>query len=228
MMFKIDLRTVFGGVGVSLCLILWGCGGGGGGSPETAAATSPVDEEPAAIPLAISGNPATSITEGLAYSFTPTVSGGISSTLSFSISNMPSWASFDDRTGALTGTPGMADMGMQFPGITIAVNDGQENVSLSAFEITVVGSSTGSATLSWTAPTENSDSTPLTDLSGYTVYYGTAVDNYPNSVRIHNPSITINVIENLSLGTWYFVVTAFDISGNESERSNFASATIAQ
>jgi ABC-type glycerol-3-phosphate transport system substrate-binding protein len=40
------------------------------------------------------------------------------------------------------------------------------------------GSSSNSATLTWDAPTTNVDGTPLTDLAGYKVYYGTALGNY--------------------------------------------------
>jgi ABC-type glycerol-3-phosphate transport system substrate-binding protein len=39
------------------------------------------------------------------------------------------------------------------------------------------GSSTNSATLTWDAPTTNVDGTPLTDLAGYKVYYGTSLGN---------------------------------------------------
>lgn len=227
-MIKFRFRTAFCGIFVAICLSLWGCGGGGGGSTETAAAKSSGTNNPPAgsAPLTIDGNPSTSITEGLTYSFTPSVNGGNGGSQSFSISNMPSWASFDSTTGALTGTPGTGDIGMVSTGIVISVDDGQDSASLPAFEITVLASSLGSATLSWTAPTENEDSSPLTDLAGYTVYYGTSIDDYPNSVTIYNPGITTNIVENLSTGTWHFIVTAFDLSGNESAPSNIVSLTI--
>jgi len=35
----------------------------------------------------------------------------------------------------------------------------------------------GSALLSWNAPSTNEDGTPLTDLAGYKIYYGTATGN---------------------------------------------------
>ncbi|HDH53508.1 MAG TPA: hypothetical protein ENH24_03375 [Nitrospirae bacterium] len=75
-----------------------------------------------------------------------------------------------------------------------------------------------SATLSWDAPTTNSDSTPLTDLAGYKVYYGTSSGNYTQSVDIGNT--TGAVVDSLSSGTWCFAVTAYDTSGNESDYSN--------
>ncbi|GBD96777.1 MAG TPA: hypothetical protein ENG83_07545 [Nitrospirae bacterium] len=75
-----------------------------------------------------------------------------------------------------------------------------------------------SATLSWDAPTTNSDGTPLTDLAGYKVYYGTSSSNYTESVDIGNT--TGAVVDSLSPGTWCFAVTAYDTSGNESDYSN--------
>ncbi len=86
------------------------------------------------------------------------------------------------------------------------------------------GSSSESVTLTWDAPTTNTDGTPLTDLAGYIVYYGTPSNNYTNSVNIGNS--TGAVISNLSPGTWYFAVTAYDTSGNESSFSNEVSTTI--
>lgn len=227
-MIELSFRRAFGGICLAICLSLWGCGGGGGSSPDTAAAKSSDTNSPptSADPLDIDGNPSTSITEGLTYSFRPSVSGGSGGSQIFSISNMPSWASFDGNTGTLTGTPGTGDIGMVSSGIIISVDDGQDSASLPAFEITVLASSLGSATLTWTAPTENEDSSALTDLAGYTVYYGTSIDDYSNSVTIYNAGITTNVVENLSTGTWHFVVTAFDLSGNESKPSNTVSLTI--
>ena len=85
----------------------------------------------------------------------------------------------------------------------------------------------GAATLSWTPPTENADMTALTDLDGYKIYYGLTVGDYPNSITLPTPGISMGMVENLSPGTWFFVVTAFDTSNNESEFSNVAGKTIA-
>ncbi len=45
-------------------------------------------------------------------------------------------------------------------------------------------SSSGYINLSWDAPTINSDGSPLTDLAGYKVYYGTSSYIYTHSVDI--------------------------------------------
>ena len=88
----------------------------------------------------ISGTPATSVNEDSAYSFTPTAADVDSGdSLSFVISNMPTWASFNGATGQLTGTPTNDDVGMT-SGIVIGVSDGTVTTNLTAFAITVVNS----------------------------------------------------------------------------------------
>ncbi len=84
----------------------------------------------------------------------------------------------------------------------------------------------GSATLSWTPPTQNTDGSPLTDLAGYKIYYGTESGNYQTSIQIDNPGIAIYVVENLTPNTYYFVLTAFNSSGVESLFSNEASKQV--
>ena len=80
------------------------------------------------------------------------------------------------------------------------------------------------ATLSWTAPTTNTDGTPLTDLAGFKVYYGTSAGSYSQSFDAGN--VLSYTISNLSSGTYYFAATAYDTAGNESVYSNQVSRTI--
>ncbi|MDF2153608.1 Ig-like domain-containing protein [Vibrio sp. CAU 1672] len=85
----------------------------------------------------ISGTPATQVNEDTGYLFTPAVSDVDSQTFSFSISNKPSWASFDTASGTLAGTPGNDDVG-SYSGIVISVSDGAASAALAAFSITVI------------------------------------------------------------------------------------------
>ena len=119
-----------------------------------------------------------------------------------------------------TGTAG------SYPNIVITVSDGKAETSLSAFTITVQQAASGTATLSWAPPTTRTDGTPLTNLACYKIHYGTSQGSYPNRVTIDNPGITTYVIENLAPATYYFVTTAFDATGGESDYSNVASKTI--
>jgi hypothetical protein len=187
--------------------------------------------QPTPVPVnsapTIGGTPATSVEEGANYSFMPSASDADGDTLTFSITGKPAWASFDTSTGALTGMPGAADVGV-YDRIAISVTDSLETVSLAAFSIEVVAknSSLGSATLTWIAPTQNEDGTELTDLAGYRLYWGTTPGTYPNSVTIDNPTVTTYIVENLSPGTYEFVATSFNTSGVESSYSEAATKVV--
>jgi hypothetical protein len=173
----------------------------------------------------ISGTPPTSAQEGQAYSFTPAASDPDGDTLTFSITGKPSWAAFSASTGALTGTPPAGSSG-SYANIVISVSDGKVSASLPSFSITVQQAAMGSATLSWSAPTLRTDGTPLTNLAGYRIHYGTTEGQYSNRITIDNPGVNTYVVEDLGVGTWYFTTTAFDTTGAESDYSNVASKTI--
>jgi len=173
----------------------------------------------------ISGTPPSSVTVASTYTFEPTASDPDGDTLTFSIQNRPGWASFDSQTGTLTGTPSAGDEG-SYADIRISVSDGSASASLPAFAVAVNQVALGSATLSWTAPTQNEDGSALTDLAGYKIYYGTSQGNYSSEIRIDNPGITTYVVDNLSPQTYFFVATAFNSSGVESTFSNEATKIV--
>jgi hypothetical protein len=81
------------------------------------------------------------------------------------------------------------------------------------------------ADLSWDAPTENVDGTPLTDLAGYNIYWGTVSRQYDFSVALSDPGLLSYQIQ-LAPGTYYFSMTATDVDGNESAFSNEVSKLI--
>ena len=166
----------------------------------------------------ISGTPPSTVDVGAPYSFTPNASDPDDDPFSFTVSGLPPWASFDNATGEISGTPGAAGV---HNGIVISVTDGSLSTSLPAFSITVEDPVVilGSVTLNWTAPTQNEDGTSLTDLDGYKIYWGTTPGNYPNSVTIDDETATSYVVENLSPGTYEFVATSFNTSGVESRYS---------
>ncbi len=62
------------------------------------------------------------------------------------------------------------------------------------------------------------------DISGYKVYCGNGSRNYGVPITIGNQ--TTYTVTGLGAGTWYFAVTAFDISGSESDFSNEVSQII--
>src|SRR5215469_1833816 len=106
---------------------------GPAGVPASGGSSPP----PSAAPPVISGTPATSVVAGQNYSFTPAASSPSGSALSFSITNLPGWASFNSHNGQLSGTPTAASVGT-FANIQISASDGQSTAALAAFAITVV------------------------------------------------------------------------------------------
>jgi len=175
----------------------------------------------------ISGTPSTSVTAGKAYSFSPTASDANGDTLAFSITNKPSWASFSTSTGKLSGTPTAAQVG-SYASIGIKVSDGKASASLAAFTVKVVaaGASIGAATLSWTPPTQNTDGSTLSNLSGYRIYYGTSSSALNQTIQVSGAGMSRYVIVDLTAGTYYFAVKAVTSGGTESALSNIASKTI--
>lgn len=173
----------------------------------------------------ISGSPATSVKAGSAYSFTPTASDANGDTLTFSVQNKPSWATFSTSNGRLSGTPGAAQVG-SYSNIVINVSDGKASASLPAFGINVTAVANGAATLSWTPPTRNTDGSTLTNLSGYRIYYGTSSNALNQTVQINNAGLSTYMVENLSPSTYYFAVKALTSGGGESALSNVASKTV--
>ena len=205
---------------------LAGCGGGGSGATQTISSGPP----PPPAPPTISGTPPTQVTAGQAYSFTPTASGPSGSTLSFSVQNLPSWATFSVSSGSVSGTPSSADVGTD-AGIVISVSDGQASAALPAFSIQVSAAApppppSGSATLSWVAPTTNTDGTPLTDLAGFMINYGTSANAMTQSVNVSSATATGYTVGSLNAGTWYFTVVVYTTAGAQSAPSNVASKTI--
>jgi hypothetical protein len=135
------------------------------------------------------------------------------------VKNLPSWANFESATGELYGLPGLGDIGV-YENIQISVSDGNSTSALRAFTVTVSQSALGSVTLSWVAPTQNSDGSPLMDLAGYKIYYRNGSGGYSDNIRIDNPGLTTYVVDQLTPATYYFAATAFNASGVESSFSS--------
>lgn len=175
----------------------------------------------------VSGTPASSITAGSAYSFRPSGSDPEGRALTWSISNRPSWASFNTSSGALTGTPSASNVGT-YSNVTISASDGTNRTSLRAFNIAVTsaGSNAGSATLSWTPPTSTTSGSSLSNLAGYRIYYGTSASNLSRTVEVDNAGLTRYVVSDLAPATYYFSVRAYTSGGSESGPSNVVSKVI--
>ena len=75
----------------------------------------------------------------------------------------------------------------------------------------------GTLVVNWHAPTHNTDGTSLTDLTGYTIYYGTQPGALTNTLQIDDPAATHAVVRGLQPGTRYFVaISAKNAAGRHS------------
>jgi len=170
-------------------------------------------------PPTISGSPPPTATAGIQYNFRPVGTDPDGDTMRFSIRNKPSWASFSEATGRLYGTPTANHVGV-YDAIEISVSDGKTSSRLRAFSIKVESFGNGTTTLRWAAPTQRIDNTSLTNLVGFNLYFGQTPGDYGNKIAINNAGLSTYVVENLSAGNWFFVITALDANGIESNPSN--------
>ena len=191
----------------------------------TSAGSRATGNDPSNSAPIISGAPNAAVVVGDTYSFTPSASDPDGDALTFSIINKPGWASFNTSNGRLSGQALLGDVG-DYNDIRISVSDGDASARLTPFSITVSQAALGSISLSWSAPTQNTDGTALTNLAGYVLYYGQSSGNYNKTVPIDNPSISTYVIENLVPDTYYFVATAVNTTGGESDYSGEAVKTV--
>jgi hypothetical protein len=84
----------------------------------------------------------------------------------------------------------------------------------------------GAVTLNWSPPTENTDGSPLTNLAGYDIHYGTAPGDYSQTVSVSNPGLATYVVDNLGPGTYYFSIGAVSSTGAESPLSPEVTMTV--
>lgn len=84
----------------------------------------------------------------------------------------------------------------------------------------------GSADVSWTAPTTNTNGSALTNLAGFRIYYGTSPSALNQTVDVPSAGATDHVIQSLPQGKWYFAVAAYTNSGLQSSFSSVVSKTI--
>jgi hypothetical protein len=97
---------------------------------------------------------------------------------------------------------------------------------LTPFTIQVKPPASATATLSWTAPTENTDGTPIIDLAGYRILYGTDPSELTKTITVAGAKQTTFEISGLAQGTYYFAVVAYDSEGVDGDQSILANQTI--
>jgi len=147
----------------------------------------------------------------------------ITSNGTWSAGDGASWLSLSSASGSNNGTimasVNTATATQENNSTTITVMSGgitrTVNVSL-----TLNPPSSSSVTLTWNSNTES-------DLAGYRVYRATSSGAYGAPIATIQGNTTSYIATGLQFGTtYYFVVTAFDIAGNESSYSNEVSKSI--
>jgi hypothetical protein len=179
-------------------------------------------------PLKISGSPPPTAVVGKFYRFAPTVVAPAGAALTYAIANRPNWTQFSAATGSLSGVPAASSVRTD-AGIMISVSDGAMSATLPQFNIAVAPAAApaaGSATLRWSKPTQNTDGSPLTNLAGYVIRYGTSAAALKSQISIGSPDSTDVEISNLAAGNWYFEVAAINTANVESQFSAPASKAI--
>jgi hypothetical protein len=147
----------------------------------------------------------------------------ISSNGTWTASGNAPWLSLSPTSGSNNGT------------ITASINTASVNQKNTSATITVISGgivktanvtltlnapSSSSVTLTWNANSEN-------DLGGYRVYRATTSGIYGVPIATLQGNVTTYQATGLQFGTtYYFVVTAYDIAGNESAYSNEVSKSI--
>ena len=81
----------------------------------------------------------------------------------------------------------------------------------------------GTAQLTWTAPTSNTDGTPVVGVLTYRVYHGLSAAAMTDMVPVTGLTYTYG---NLAAGTHYFAVSAVNAEGFESPKSSVRSKVV--
>jgi hypothetical protein len=201
-------------------LTLAACGSEDGASSAAAAATTSSDTTVASTNVGMIDRSAEIDTSATPGSNTAASS---STTASTTASNTASSGSTASTTGTGSGTGSSAGTHTGTTTVGSGTTASTGNKSTAPVKSTTTS---GVATLDWMPPTENTDGSSLTDLAGYTVYYGTSPNNLTQSVKVTNPGLTAYTVSDLPSGTWYFAVTSYSASGVESTRTSTISTTI--
>jgi len=173
-------------------------------------------------PPTISGTPITLITPNEFYEFIPTANDPDGDLVSFTVSKLPSWATFDAVTGAITGIPTTDDVGIHGP-ISIIASDGDAEAWLEFFEIAVAVRSGLNLLIGWQPPALNENGSELVDLSGYRirVWDGTTFPHEFQSLQVdvQDPAAATYSLDLPWQGVWRIAMTAYNTSGTESRLS---------
>jgi hypothetical protein len=153
----------------------------------------------AASTLTISGQPATTVSVGQTYSFTPYVNRS-SRYVRFKVTNKPKWLYFSSYGGTLYGVPRSSNVGT-YSNIIITVSDGRSTAKLAPFSITVNGTTTSPTPTPTPTPEPTPEPTPTPTntaptISGApltTINSGTAYSFKPSASDANGDALTFSI-----------------------------------
>ena len=110
------------------------------------------------------------------------------------------------------------------PWTTSVATTGTATVSVTAtttYSI-ICSDANGSALVSWIAPTQNTDNTPLINLAGFEIFHSTSVAGLLTATPIilNDKLLTTYTITGLPAGSRYYAMKAFDTNGVRSDMTN--------
>lgn len=127
----------------------------------------------------------------------------------------------------VAGSTYAVSVGIQPSGLRCTVSNSIGVVQANVTDANVTCVQLRSTLVYWTQPTQNTDGTPLVDLTGFILQYGTdpLLKTYATKfITMPNLSTTVN---NLVVGnTYYFSVASVSTSGGTGPRSNFATMVV--
>ena len=155
------------------------------------------------------------------------VANGGSSNLTWTSSNATSCAATGGGWSGSPATSGSYATGALKATTTFTLScTGAGGTAKQSVTVTVAAATTGSATLSWSPPTTDTNGGPVTTLTGYHIYYGTSPSVMNQSVAVSGAATTTYTVTGLTTGTWYFSVAADASDGTESAQSPVGSKTL--
>jgi hypothetical protein len=199
-------------------------GGGGGGETPSIAGAPPTSSSTTAGAVALGGPRIDAAVANQFYQYVPEIGDTSGAEVVFAVENKPAWATFDAAAGTLSGTPTSADVGSRGAVRISAVAGGSR--STVEFQLQVVASADGVASVSLDAPVTRTDGSALQNLAGYRIYYGKTATRLDQFVDVKDRGATNAVVSQLTPGTWFFAATAYDANGFESEPTELAQKQI--
>lgn len=151
---------------------------------------------------------------------------GDSTTLTWSSSGATSCSAQDAWSGTKATSGSQATASLTGDSTFTLACTGTGGTTTRSVTVTVTTASARSVQISWDAPTTRADGSTLTNLAGFHIHYGTVSGEYTQTIDVNNPSLSSYQIDNLTTGTYYFAVTAYDADSIESAYSMEVSTTL--